>query len=205
MTAVIKIWELTASDAGSDKTASTVRFKLADDQALDANNPLTIPSGVTPTRSFWKQLRMYCATAPDTQIDNLEFYSDGANGFGTGVTVNASNRGPVAGTDIDTNSTADLPDGTDLFGLTSGAALNIDAYHTAAITATGVCGDFVRSLTTLRNVVKYGVNCWKLLKRTISSQVQKVTSEKVQRLALDSLFRESNRAMSALHLSEMKI
>lgn len=143
MTADIDIYEMTASDAGTNKTASTVRFKLSDNTTLDSNDPLTIPSGVDPTRSYWKQLRMYCASAPDTKIDNLQFYSDGSNDFGTGVSVNASNRGPTPGNDIDSNATSELPDGTDLFSLTSGAPLNIDAIHTDDVTATGFFGDVV--------------------------------------------------------------
>ena len=71
MTAVIKIFELTASMAGTDKTASTVRFKLADNQTVDSNDPITIPSDNYIRKSYSKQLRLYCATAPDTQIDNL--------------------------------------------------------------------------------------------------------------------------------------
>jgi len=44
-----------------------------------------------------------------------------------------------------------------------------------------------QGLTTLRSVVKYWVNCWKLLIKTISSQAWVATSLKVQRLIPDSL------------------
>ncbi len=142
MAAVVKIYELTASASGTDKTASTVRFKLADNTTVDSSDPITIPSSGY-TRSYTKQLRMYCASAPDTQIDNLRFYSDGSNNFGTGVDVMASNVGPVPGTDINSNATSAVGDETDLFGLTSGSPMNIDAYHTSTVTATGVFGDVV--------------------------------------------------------------
>lgn len=136
MSSAMKIYELSASMAGVDKTASTVRFKLADNATIDLNNPVTIPStGVT--RSFTKKIRLYCATAPSVQVDNLRLYADGANDFGTGVTVNASN---VGGT-YAANATAALANGTDLFGFTTGAPMNLDAIHPTAVTATGFCGD----------------------------------------------------------------
>ena len=60
MTAAVKIYEMTATMAGTDKTSGTVRFKLADDQTVDSNNPITIPSGGDDYNwSYHKQLRMY--------------------------------------------------------------------------------------------------------------------------------------------------
>ena len=139
MVAAMKIYELTGSMAGTDKTASTVRFKLADDQTIDSNNPITIPSGNHSNHSYHKKLRMYCATAPGTQIDNLLMYSDGGNGFGTGISVIASNHGVT----FSANATAELVGSKNLFDFTSGAPMNIDGTDTAAITTTGYGGDIV--------------------------------------------------------------
>lgn len=140
MVAAMKIHEMSATMTGTDKTASTVRFKLADDATIDSNNPITIPSsGENYRRSMHKKLRMFCATAPGTQVDNLQMYSDGANGFGTGVAVNASNVGVTWAA----NATSALTDGADLFGFTSVAPMNIDAVDTAAVVATGYGGDIV--------------------------------------------------------------
>ena len=139
MAATVKIYELTATTAGTDKTSGTVRFKLADDQTVDQNDPITIPStGVT--RSYHKQLRMYCATAPDTYLDNFKAYSDGSNGYGTGITVNASNVGVtwVA------NATTAISNGTDLFLHTSGAPFDMDAVTAASQTTTGYFGDILK-------------------------------------------------------------
>ena len=151
MTAAMKIYELTASMAGTDKTDGTVRFKNADDQTVDTNNPITIPSDNYIAKSYTKQLRMYCATAPDTQIDNLQVYSDGA-GFGTGITVNASN----VGVSFSANATAEMTDGNDLFGFTSGAALNLDAVDSAVITATGFGGDILKLQMTVASTAGSG-------------------------------------------------
>ena len=45
MVAAMKIYEMSATMTGTDKTASTVRFKLADNATIDSNNPITIPTG----------------------------------------------------------------------------------------------------------------------------------------------------------------
>ena len=139
MTAAMKIHEMSASMTGTDKSASTVRFKLADDATIDSSDPITVPSGNYSNHSYHKKLRMFCATAPSTQIDNLQMYSDGSSGFGTGVTVNATNHGVT----FTANATGPLAGGKDLFGFISGAAMNIDAIDTAALTATGYGGDIV--------------------------------------------------------------
>jgi hypothetical protein len=140
MVATMQIHEMSATMTGTDKTASTVRFKLADDATIDAVDPITIPTGLSIERnSYHKKLRMFCETAPGTQVDNLQMYSDGANGFGTGVSVNASNRGVTWAA----NATALLTDGADLFGFTAGAPMNIDAVDTALLDATGYGGDII--------------------------------------------------------------
>ena len=138
MAAVIKIYELSASMAGTDKTSSTIRFKLANNVTIDAVNPMTIPVAAT-NFSFTKHARMYCATAPGTSIDNLQVYTDGA-GFGTGITVNASNHGGTFTANASLELSADI---FDLFTKVSGAAVDLDAVHTSAVTATGFMGDIL--------------------------------------------------------------
>ena len=135
----MKIYELTASIAGTDKTASTVRFKLADNATIDNNNPITIPTDNYVRPSYSKQLRMYCATAPDTQIDNLQVYTDGG-GFGAGIDVYASALAPSA---FSANATT-WGAGTDFFTYTSGSPLDMDANDSALITATGFGGDLLK-------------------------------------------------------------
>ena len=140
MSATIKIYELSASMAGTDKTSSTVRFKRADNVTIDAVNPMTIPT-VATNYSFTKHIRMFCATAPGTSIDNLQVYTDGT-GFGTGITVNASNAGGTYTTATTGELSADI---FDLFTKVSGAAVDLDAVHTAAVTATGFMGDILHA------------------------------------------------------------
>ena len=71
----------------------TIRWKTADDATIDSVSPVPIPSSGT-TRSFWKQIYLFCDTAPDTSIDNLKFFTDGT-GYGTGITLNVADQFPT--------------------------------------------------------------------------------------------------------------
>lgn len=107
-----------------------IRFKQADDATIDSNNPMPIPAAGSEY-SRWKQVYLYCATAPSTQVDNVKIYTDGG-GFGTGITVNCGdgvqvkNSGADTGYDVsDTNEImtnhTDVAAVTDFFTYTSGA------------------------------------------------------------------------------------
>ena len=89
---------------GSDATPNTeqntdalgppnVRFKTADDATVDNSNPIPIPDSGTK-KSYWKQIYLKCNTAPDTQVDNVRFYSDGTL-FGTGITLKIGDQFPT--------------------------------------------------------------------------------------------------------------
>ncbi len=73
--------------------APNLRMKTADTFAIDSTNPVPIPSSGT-NYSFWKQIYLFCDTAPDTQVDNIQFYTDGTT-FGTGVTLNVALQFPT--------------------------------------------------------------------------------------------------------------
>ncbi len=110
-----------------------LRFKQADNATIDSNNPMPIP-GAGSEYSRWKQIYLYCDTAPSTQVDNVQFYTDGG-GFGTGITTNAGdefpvhNSGATTGYDVSdaneimTNHT-DITGVTDAFSFTSGSTLS---------------------------------------------------------------------------------
>ena len=161
MAATIKLYELSASTAGTDKTSSTLRFKLADNTTIDIQNPITIPSsGAAVTRSFTKQIRFYCATAPSVYIDNLRAYSDGTNSFGTGITLVGSNLGAT----YHVNSTAAVTNATSVFLKTSVSPWDLDAVHTASVTATGFFGDVLK----LQMVVASNAGAGALVSESIS-------------------------------------
>ena len=136
--------------AGTDATPGTeqdvdalgppnIRWKTADDATIDSNNPVPIPSSGT-TRSFWKQIYLFCDVAPDTSIDNLKFFTDGT-GYGTGITLQVGDQFPTknsasdAGYEVATGtigSTGDevitahagLTTVSDAFSFTSGSPLS---------------------------------------------------------------------------------
>lgn len=57
--------------------ATTIRYKLADDNTIDTNNPCVRPAAGT-NYSFWKSIALYAATAPSVSISNVKLYTDGA-------------------------------------------------------------------------------------------------------------------------------
>ena len=137
MAATVKIYEMTADAAGVDKTSETVRFKSADETTVDTTNRLQIPAADTDY-SYTKQLRVNVTVAPSVDIQNLEAYTDGANGFGTGVGVQYD----VSGS-FEANVDTDIS-GTDLFTKTSGSPIDLDAINAGPHTGTGYKGDFLR-------------------------------------------------------------
>jgi len=117
----------------TDKTSGTIRCKNADNATVDTSNPMVIPTA----GSDWaieKYTRLKITVSPDTSISNLKFYTDGANGFGTGVLLFAA-----ASTQYATPTTASSSKfpSVDAFGYTSGAALDLG---TAASSSTGERG-----------------------------------------------------------------
>lgn len=125
MAATIEIHEMSAADTGTDKTSGTVRFKDADNATVDASNPLVIPAADS-IYSYTKKLRAYMEDAPDTNISNLRWYTDGSSGFGTGISVTVKNIGTTFGSQYKTA----MADGADLFGKTSGSPLDGDGTDT---------------------------------------------------------------------------
>jgi len=67
------------------QTIANLRFNVADDNDQDTGNPIPIPSGAD-NYSYWKQVYLRCTTAPDTECNNFEFYSDGV-AWDTGVDI----------------------------------------------------------------------------------------------------------------------
>lgn len=143
MAATVIINEWTSAGVQTDKTSGTVRFKNANDAAVDLNNPLVVPSS-GQEYSFEKWLRLQITdTGGFTQIDNLRAYSDGANSFGTGVKAWYAIAGtfdtpvvPNEAQDPPQSSAAGSPqeDMADLFGLTSGSPGDLDTINTGPFT-----------------------------------------------------------------------
>jgi hypothetical protein len=149
MAATVQIHEMTGASAGTDKSSGTIRFKAADNVTVDTNDRLQIPSGAT-IYSYTKQARFYFSVGPSVDIQNLRAYTDGANSFGTGVTVQYDLSGSWAA-NINTNIS-----GTDLFTKTSASPIDMDAINTGPHTGTGYKGDFLRMQMAIANTASSG-------------------------------------------------
>lgn len=149
MVATVQIAEKnTATPVLTDKTSGTVRFKNADDANVDTADPMVIP-GSGSDWSFEKWLRLNVTVAPDTELSNLEFYMDGANGFGAGVNLWAKAVTAYATPAEGTASTGYL----DAFSYTAGAPLSLGA---GAVTGTGEKGDHVVLLLEVQSTATQG-------------------------------------------------
>ena len=151
MVATVQIVEKNGTaGTNTQKDSGTVRFKNADNATVDGNNVLVVPSGTGTTEySYEKWLRLKVTVAPDTNISNLKFYTDGANGYGTGVLLYAKAVATYA-TPAQPTATAGY---TNAFSYTSGSALNLG---TAAVTGTGEKGSHAVLLMTVASTASPG-------------------------------------------------
>ena len=149
MAATVQIHEMTGAGTGTDKTGGTVRFKSADETTVDSNNRLTVPDSGT-NYSYTKQLQTYVSVAPDTDLQDLEAYTDGNNGFGTGVGVQYDVQSA-----FQTQVNTDIA-GTDLFTATSGSPIDMDANNTGPHTGTGYQGDILRMQMSVADTATQG-------------------------------------------------
>jgi hypothetical protein len=136
MAATVQIREKNgAGETATDKTSGTVRFKNADNATVDTSDPMVIPGSGTDY-SYEKWLRFYVSGGTYTEITNIELYTDGANGLGTGVTPYAKTAASYV-TPAEATSTSGY---TALFSYTSGSPLTVGA---GPYTSTGDKGNYV--------------------------------------------------------------
>ena len=148
-------------------TPVNMRYKRADNPTIDSIDPNTIPvSGTSYSR--WKSTYLQCTVAPDTQVDNMKIYTDGA-GFGTGITVVVGTETPTknsasdAGYDpADTNDDplvnhADISATSSFFLFTSGSPKAVSISETGAIiNAIGETSDYVITQMEITNTASPG-------------------------------------------------
>ena len=139
-----------AGETATDKTSGTVRFKAADNATVDINNPLVKPTAGN-FRSYEKWLRLNFSTGPTGQITSPRFYTDGSNGFGTGIALYARTTNPGSYSTPVTPS--DDSAGTDAFSYTSGASKALDVANAGPFTGTGDKGDYLVLWITLASSV----------------------------------------------------
>lgn len=137
-----------AGETATDKTSGTIRMKKADNATVDLNNPIPIP-GAGSELSYEKWLRVNLG-GTFTQITNIEAYTDGANGMGTGVSLLYQTAGAY--------DTPAIPGGTtgfsDIFAKTSGDPIVLGA---GPYTGTGDAGDYLVLLMAVASTASQGV------------------------------------------------
>ncbi len=157
MVATVIIERLTG--AGPTRTAITginTRANAEDAHSTgDTGNPIEIP-GAGTNYSYWVNTQLNATVAPDNLIDNLEWFTDGTNSYGTGITLQvataalgsytqATGTPGVTGTLLnDTNYsggtiTPATPGADNAFAFVTGAPLSV----TGSTSGTGAFGDMV--------------------------------------------------------------
>lgn len=138
MAATVQIISLHGATGATETQVdgTTMAFKAADNDTVDTNNPLVIP-GAGSIYSYVKQLRYKCTVAPSNLINNLKFYTDGANGMGTGVGI--AGKALAFGSYINpaTQLQTQVAGTTDIFTYTTGSPLAL----TGSTSITGNFGD----------------------------------------------------------------
>jgi hypothetical protein len=89
MPATVDITRWTGATGAPTKTTITginTRANAEDNHSTAGTaNPVQIPASGT-NYSYWVCTRLTCSATPAGTINNLRWYSDGANNFGTGIT-----------------------------------------------------------------------------------------------------------------------
>lgn len=91
MPATVEIRRWTGSLAPGPVTKTNINSTNTRANAEDAHtvngtaNPVQVPTGAGTNYSYWVTTRLYASTSPSGTINNIRWYCDGVNAFGTGV------------------------------------------------------------------------------------------------------------------------
>ncbi len=94
MVATVSVKVDTGGTSGTPATSTdidalgppTLQFRTEDTSSVDTAKPIVIPTSGT-NYSYTKSMYLFCDAAPSVQIDNIQVYTDGSSGLGTGVGV----------------------------------------------------------------------------------------------------------------------
>lgn len=152
MPATVQIRRLTgAGPTSTDITSINTRANAEDAHTTaGTSNPIQVPAAGT-NYSYWVVTQLNCTVTPSSIINNLKWYTDGANGLGTGIAmkvntatgyVQATGTPGTTGTQLTVGNYATLAGApSDAFAYTSGSPLSV----TGSISnpTTGAFGDRV--------------------------------------------------------------
>jgi hypothetical protein len=140
-------------------TGGNTRASTSDNPyTTETTNPIPIPTGADKF-SFWVVTRPEVTVAPTGTLNNLKWYTDGASGFGTGVTCKAADASvydQATGTQGDTGTeltVANYGNGTtDL----NAAPLEVFANFTSG-SPLSVAGSTTTTSSTFADMVVYQI------------------------------------------------
>jgi hypothetical protein len=150
MAATVQIVRLTgAGPTATDITSINTRANAEDAHTTaGTSNSILVPTSGT-NYSYWVVTRLNVTAITAGTVDNVKWYTDGTNNFGTGVTcktntatgyVQATGTAGTSGTQLTTGNYATLAGApTDAFAYTSGSPLSV----AGTTTVTGQFGDRV--------------------------------------------------------------
>lgn len=155
MAATVKITSHHGSTGSTtnDVDGTSIRYKQADNDTVDANNPIPIP-GAGTNYSYFKQMRFNCTVAPSNLINNLKFYTDGANGLGTGMDLLCKTVASASYVDPVANASTLVTGQSSAFTYTSGSPLAV----TGSTSATGEFGDYVGTQFSVASTAGQGTS-----------------------------------------------
>jgi len=148
-TVTIRRWTGASGDpTKTDITSINTRANAEDAHSTaGTSNSILIPDSGT-NYSYWVNTRLSVDSISGGTVDNIKWYSDGANGFGTGVTcvgntaddyVQATGDEGESGDELTTTSNTELTAApTDVFGFTEASPKSV----TGTTTTTGDLGQF---------------------------------------------------------------
>lgn len=152
MAATVVIRRLTgAGPTATDITSINTRANAEDAHSTaGTTNPIQIPAAGT-NYSYWVVTRLDVTAGTYTTINNLKWYTDGGNGFGTGITcrvgtatgyTQATGTAGTTGTELTVGNYATFTLGNaNAFTYTSGSPLSVTG--STSSNATGQFGDRV--------------------------------------------------------------
>ncbi len=150
MAATVLIRRLTgAGPTATDITSINTRANAEDAHTTaGTSNSILVPAAGT-NYSYWVVTRLDVTAITAGTVDNVKWYTDGSNNFGTGVTckantattyVQATGTAGTTGIQLTTGNYSTLAGApTDVFAMTSGSPLSV----TGTTSGTGQFGDRV--------------------------------------------------------------
>lgn len=121
-TVTIRRWTgTTGSPTKTNITSGNTRASTSDNPTPGTANPIPIPAAGTKY-SYWVCTRLSADTTPSGTIDNIKWYTDGTNSFGTGVECKgntATGYVQAVGTTGDTGSVLNVTNYSTLAGATA--------------------------------------------------------------------------------------